>query len=347
MDQFVVRQRVWEVAEACGLCGSTRYEELFSIHQKRYVTCVECQVTRLCDRVAADKLNLVYGDYYTSQRTVLSEQELEAQLANPTFAFRRNRLEAFVPVEQRRLFEIGCGDGNFLAYLRNHGWQVQGSEFGQKTFELIKTRHGIEVAVGDFTTLPIEPESIDVIGSYAVFEHLYGPLDWIRAVRCALKPGGFLHLQLPNFRCLERYLTKDCWALLCFPEHVYFYSPTNLERLLENEGFRPLSITMYDPWHSPGTTLASARNFIMRLLTGRLPWSDALDKPSCIDSSNEKVAKAVVSPKKLTTRLFDTFGRPVATALAHAQGLLGLGNIMDIIARADHCAKMNRTNQGP
>lgn len=337
-------ESIWEVAEACGLCSSTRNRELFSIHQKRYVSCAECQVARLYDRVAADKLDLIYSDFYASSGIVLSKQQLEVQLANPTFSFRRRRLEAFVPVQQRKIFEIGCGDGNFLGYLQNNDWKVQGSEFGQKTLELIKARHGIEVAVGDFTTLPIEPGSIEVIGAYHVFEHLYEPLEWIRAVRRALKPDGFLHLQLPNFRCLERYLTKDCWNFLSFPQHVYFYSPATLERLLENVGFRPVSTTTYDPWHSPGTTLASARNYARRLLTGRLPWSNTLDKPSSIDDSKAKVVTAAINQKKWTTRLFDTSGKPVAMALARIESLFGFGNVIDVIARAAHRANVDETS---
>ena len=290
-------ESIWEVAEACGLCGSTRNRELFSIHQKRYVSCAQCQVARLYDRVAADKLDLIYGDFYRSDGIVLSEKEMEVQLANPTFSFRRKRLEAFVPVQQRKIFEIGCGDGNFLAYLSSHGWQVQGSEFDQKTLELIKARHGIEVVVGDFTKLSIEPGSIEVIGSYHVFEHLYEPLEWIRAARRGLRPGGLLHLQLPNFRCLDRHLTQSCWNSLRFPEHVYFYCPASLEKFLENEGFRSVSTTTYDPWHSPGTTLASARNLIRRLLTGRSPWSDTLDKPSTNDDPKAKVVIAAANQK--------------------------------------------------
>ena len=327
-------ESIWEVAEACGLCGSTRYRELFSIHQKRYVSCADCQVARLYDRVAADKLDLIYGDFYPSDGIVLSEKEMEVQLANPTFAFRRRRLEAFVPMQARKVFEIGCGDGNFLAYLSNHGWRVQGCEFGQKTLGLIKARHGIEVRLGDFTALPIQRGSLEVVGAYHVLEHLYEPLEWIRAVRRGLRLAGLLHLQLPNFRCLERYLTKNCWNGLRFPEHVYFYSPATLEKFLENEGFRHVSTLTYDPWHSPGTTLASASNYARRLLTGRLPWSDSFERPSRIKDSMADAATSAASQKKLGTGLFDMFGRPMAIVLARAQSLFGLGNVIDVIARA-------------
>jgi SAM-dependent methyltransferase len=322
---------VWEVAEVCGLCGSTRFEELFDLHHKRYVTCAECRVTRLYDRVAAHKLDLIYGDYFGPLDAAFSEQEQKAYLTNPTFAFRRKRLEAFV--SERAIYEIGCGDGSFLAYLQNHHWQVQGCEFSQKTADLIKARHDLEVAVGDFTRLPVEPGTIDVIGSYHVFEHLYEPLDWLRAVRRALKPGGVLHLQLPNFRCWERYLTTNCWNLLGFPQHVYFYSPAALSRVLDNEGFRPMSIKTYDPFHSPGTTLASARHFLKRLLTGKLPWSEALERLSSIDNSDGRCTTA--GEKKLATQLFDLVGQPVAVVLARAQSLFGFGNIIDVIAKVN------------
>ncbi|MEW6734700.1 MAG: class I SAM-dependent methyltransferase [Acidobacteriota bacterium] len=324
-------QQIWETAEICQLCGSQRYQKLFSVYQKDYVQCSDCQVSRLYHRIAFNKLDLIYQDYYTAESALISKEELANQLANPTFLFRRKRLERFVPVERRNIYEIGCGDGNFLAYLRNQGWQIQGCEYGLNTFEFIKARHNIEVAIGDFATLSIPPGSLDVIGSYAVLEHLYTPRQWIKALRQALKPGGWLHLQLPNFRCWERYLTRECWGLLNFPQHVYFYSPAALSQILAQEGFETLTTVTYDPWHSPATTLASARNLLKRLLTGKIPWS--LPDNSVATASIDQAALPATTYKKTHTQLFDGVMKPVATVLAHTQNLFGFGNIIDIIAR--------------
>jgi SAM-dependent methyltransferase len=337
---------MWEVVRNCGLCGSSRHRRLFSVHGKGYVRCVDCATSRLYDRVAADRLDAVYENYYASEGSAPTERELRTQLANPSFAYRRRRLEERVPAGRRELFEIGCGDGNFLAYLRGHGWHVRSCEYGSRTREFVRSRHGIEVSTGDFTALPIEAGSLEVIGAYMVLEHLYEPLTWIRAIRRTLRAGGFLHLQVPNFRCLDRYVAGRCWGLLSFPEHVYFYEPAGLKRALEREGFRVVSLSTYDPWHGPGTTLSSARSCAMRLLTGRLPWPKAAGAGSPGPDGADGAQGPGATRKKTRTLIFDTLVQPAATLLARAQSLIGYGNVLDVMARATPSPEGDRDLEG-
>lgn len=317
----------WETAEVCGLCGSRGFTERLRVNDKAYVECDGCQVIRLYHRIAATRLDLLYGDYYGAAQAQLAPTELAEQLANPTFARRRKRLERAVSSAPRKLFEIGCGDGNFLAYLRQHGWQVDGCEYGDNTYEFIRARHGIEITVGDFTTLGLPPASLDVIGAYAVLEHLYEPLPWLQQIRRTLKTGGLAHLQVPNLRCWDFRLTGECWSLLSFPEHVYFYHPAALRRLLEREGFEVLSVTTYDPWHGPGTVLSSARNLLKHRLTGWQPWRN----PSV--TSQTAAAQPAAAQKKMRSQMFNLAARPAAVAAARLQSWFGYGNNLDVVAR--------------
>lgn len=334
---LVNQTKIWEVAEACGVCGTKNLTEVFTIHQKRYVQCAECQVVRLYDRVAVEHLDLLYSNnYYLSNKAVLSQQELEKDLANPTFAFRRKRLEKLAN-QSKRIFEIGCGDGNFLAYMRRNGWQIQGSEFSQTNFDFIKARHGIEIRTGDFTNLAIEDASLDTVAAYHVLEHIYAPLPFLHTVKRSLKPGGILHLQLPNFRCIDRFVSGNCWEGLRFPEHIYFYSPASLNKVLETTGFRVLNYTTYDPWHSPGSMLASLRNTGKHYLTKRTNW---LDWPSILENrlrntdSNSQTSLNSGRRPKATTRLFDLTVFPLMISAAKVESLAGFGNVIDVVAKA-------------
>lgn len=278
-------------------------------------------------RVAASKLNLLYDDYHTANplATVMPKND-------PVSGFRRRRLETFVPVAQKNLFEVGPGEGNTLAFLQKAGWQVQGLEFSQRTADLIKAKHNIEVLVGNFTTLPLTPGSLEVVAAYHVLEHLYNPVEWLQAVRKVLKPGGYLHLQVPNFGSLEASLTKNCWAGLSFPFHVYHFSPQTLQNLLVAQGFELVNCVTYDPAHSPGTTLFSLRNLVKWLPTRKLPWPDWETMLQERMISNKPVV-AKLERKKITTQLFDKLIAPPAKALSQAEGWLNRGNVIDVIVR--------------
>jgi 2-polyprenyl-3-methyl-5-hydroxy-6-metoxy-1,4-benzoquinol methylase len=315
----------WEEARACGACGHDRWRPAGEVCGKRYACCLRCGVVRLYDRVAADRLHLLYAGYYPGADP--SPAELRRQLANPTFAHRRRRLESAVPAPRRRILEIGCGDGNFLAHLRGHGWTVQGAEYDAETAALVARRHAIDVSVGDVADARPAGAPFPAAAAYHVLEHVYRPAEWLAAVRGMLEPGGILHLQVPNHASLTRRVTGPAWASLMFPQHVYFYSPRTLSALLRRAGFAPLRVTTWDPWHGPGTVAGSAVNQARRAATDRLPWTDALGGAG---EGAPGDARAVRRPR-LARRLLDALSVP----LARAEALAGAGAVVDVVARVE------------
>jgi SAM-dependent methyltransferase len=334
---------LWETVPECGVCRSTEWRSAGEVCGRRFAACSSCGMVRLYDRVAENRLHLLYAGYYSGADP--SPAELDGQLANPTFAHRRGRLEASVDAGRRRMFEIGCGDGNFLAFLRRAGWAVGGSEFDARTAEMVRRRHGIRLFTGDVTGEDApEGAPFPVISAYHVLEHVYHPVPWLRAVRRLLAAGGVLHLQVPNHASLTRRLTGAAWASLMFPQHVYFYTPRTLAELLRREGFAVESATTWDPWHGPGTVAGSALNAVDRLRTGRIPWTDVLPGGGAEDGAiapdrGSPLSAVPVHPSaqnamparraRLARRVVDALAVPVARAEAAA----GLGAVVDVVAR--------------
>ena len=241
--RFVGEQAdLWEEAQSCGVCEADTWEPASEVCGRRIGRCAKCGTHRLVDRGAEGQLHLLYGHYYTSADP--DAAKLKTQLRNPTFAHRRRRLEAAVGSRQRRFFEIGCGDGNYLASCRRAGWDVAGSEFSEETVALIRRRHDISATMAN---VPIEAPPgarYPVVGAFHVLEHLYHPVEWLHAVGRMLEPAGLLHLQVPNHGSLIRLLTGSAWSAHAFPQHVYFYTPATLEVLLERTGFHTSSETV-------------------------------------------------------------------------------------------------------
>ena len=171
-----------------------------SICGRRYGLCAGCGVVRLVDRVAESALGLLYAHYYNPEE--LSREALEHQLKNPTFAYRLRRIESMRGSRERRIFEIGCGDGNFLAFMQRAGWTVDGSEFGSESVSLVRDRHGIAITEGDVTKQRPQSAPYPVVAAYHVIEHIYRPAEWLRQVRTLIEPRGLLCLQTPNWSSL-------------------------------------------------------------------------------------------------------------------------------------------------
>jgi 2-polyprenyl-3-methyl-5-hydroxy-6-metoxy-1,4-benzoquinol methylase len=328
IDALPAEGRLWEEARECGACGSARWDAAGEVCGKRYARCAQCGVVRLYDRAAADQLHRLYAGYYPGADP--SPDELRRQLENPTFAHRRRRLEAAVPAARRRIFEVGCGDGNFLAYLREHGWDVHGSEYDAQTAALVRRRHGIDLLVGDVADAVPPGAPFDVAAAYHVLEHVYRPAEWLAAVRRMLGPSGTLHLQVPNHGSLTRRLTGPAWASVMFPQHVYFYTPRTLAGLLRRAGFAPLATTTWDPWHGPGTVTGSLVNQARRMTGRGLPWSDALNGAGeQADAAPSAEAASGARPPRLARRMLDA----ASARLARAEALAGAGAVVDVVAR--------------
>jgi 2-polyprenyl-3-methyl-5-hydroxy-6-metoxy-1,4-benzoquinol methylase len=290
------------------------------------VACRRCAVHRLYDRVAEQRLDLLYGrGYYATADP--SSSELEQQLRNPTFGHRRARLDAFLARRERRILELGCGDGNFLAVLRRHDWHVYGQEFSPEAAALVGRRHGISMFTGNLTG--VSPVRLfPVVSAYHVLEHVYHPAIWVQSVRALLEPGGLLHLQVPNGASLARLVTGRMWAGFVFPEHVYFYTPATLGSLLERSGFSVLTATTWDPWHGPGTVARSIYNLGNRVLTGRLPWIDTID-------DREQPPPAPVghpTPRNRWRAVPRAILESASGKLARLEAIAGRGEVVDIIA---------------
>ena len=98
--------------------------------------------------------------------------------------------------------DLGCGPGNLTATLLDR-WptaQVQGIDSSEQMIEeaqlLASERLGFEV--GDLREWSAAPESIDVIVTNATLQWIPEQLDLLPGFVRALKPGGWLAIQIPG-----------------------------------------------------------------------------------------------------------------------------------------------------
>jgi 2-polyprenyl-3-methyl-5-hydroxy-6-metoxy-1,4-benzoquinol methylase len=267
---------------------------------------------------------VLYGDYYAPEE--LSRAELDRQLSNPAFAHRLRRLELVLESRERRIFEIGCGDGNFLASLQRRGWTVDGSEFGSATVSVVRGRHGIVITNLDVTKHMPSAAPYPVVAAYHVLEHVYRPAEWLSQVRKLVEPRGLLHLQVPNWGSLTHALTGLQWSSMTFPQHVYFYTPETLRALLSHCGFDVVSETTWDPWHGPGTTSGSLGSRAKYIVAGKSPWSAALGGSDGASGTVE--TSQTVRRRRVSQPLLKAAGHCVA----RVEALLGRGGVVDLVA---------------
>jgi SAM-dependent methyltransferase len=287
----------WETALECGACGSADARFSRAIGRRRFAVCRRCGIERLYDRLAESSLDLLYGSYYAAEDP--SPLALEQQLGNPTFAYRRGRLAQYAGTRTRRILEIGCGDGNFLATLRREGWDVHGQDVSTATAAIVGRRHGIPVTPGALAAVASAPP-VPVAAAYHVFEHIYDPSAWLQSVYQLIEPRGLLHLQVPNAASLTRRLSGGEWASMVFPQHVYFYEPRTLRALLERFG-----------------------------LTGRRSWSEA-----AVGGSGPSACASPRARSRVKAFVRSSLDQ-LSNVLARLEAAVGRGAVVDIVAQRE------------
>lgn len=132
--------------------------------------------------------------------------------------------------------DVGSGNGRYLSYLKNHGWDVIGIDFSQTASDSARREFDIPVYVGAFEDCPFTPESFDYINLSHVVEHTFDPVQTMELVTKLLKPGGTAYIEVPNFDSFSRRRSGKYWYPWETPRHLFMFSPDNLKRLVEQCG---------------------------------------------------------------------------------------------------------------
>jgi SAM-dependent methyltransferase len=147
----------------------------------------------------------------------------------------------------RRAFDIGCGTGCFLAEAGRAGWETGGCEVSPHAAERARAR-GLAVTCTPVEQLDLTPSHYDCVTFWDVIEHLRDPQAALAKAAGALRPGGVLALSTGDITSLCARLSGPRWHLFNLPEHLYFFSPRALQRLLSRVGCRVQRVTREVSW---------------------------------------------------------------------------------------------------
>ena len=189
-----------------------------------------------------------------ADQPVLAEPTLEFDHAELTERFRgteeeiKERQRTYVQSFEGRnnVLDIGCGRGEFLELLREHGVKARGVDLDLDMVLLCRDK-GFDVVMDDaFAYLGTLPDdSLGGVFAAQVIEHL-PPRRVIELVKlCHRKLGadGVLILETPNPKCLMVFAEsfyKD-------PSHIQPAHPDTMQFLLETMGFHAVELRFLAP----------------------------------------------------------------------------------------------------
>ena len=191
----------------------------------------------------------------------------------------RKVVRSLGPASGRRLLDVGAYCGYFLEVARESGFCAEGLELSRWAADHARLQ-GFIMHCEPLLERARSGDRYDVVTLWDVLEHLPDPRQELEAVHALLPPGGRLHLSTIDTGSLLARLLGARWPWLMDMHLVYFDRPT-LRALLEETGFRVLSIRTYSHTVSLGyllrkvgasfPTLAPLTGALARFLPQRWP----------------------------------------------------------------------------
>ena len=254
------------IPSSCASCGgslSTRYAEVEDPQSRERFSVLACEACGLGHTSPVpDNPSRYYGpDYYGGRHG----------LTHALCLWRRTRLlDRFGGGDgtgQRRLLDVGCGDGSFLEAARKRGWEVAGTEIEPHPHSAdLNIRSSIAETGGGYTCATL----------WHSLEHVRDPRATLSEVASALVPGGTVLIAVPDAQSVQARLYGPVWRHLDVPRHLFHFGAQSLELVLSKTGFVPfwrwnqeLEYDLFGWTQSLLHAVSADRDLLLRSFSGR------------------------------------------------------------------------------
>lgn len=250
----VIPDTVKLVNTTCPLCGGSDSVSVLSSSDRltklpgRYqvVRCLGCGLMRTNPRPSEKSIAYYYPDDYSPfqkqrpfPKKIHGARKAIGWLAHQIFRFNNSTVPK---TNGKKMLEIGCGSGRYLAAMKEQGWDVEGVEpspFAARAAQKVSKK----IYVCSIEDLNLENVTFDLVVGWTVFEHLHQPLRVLQKIRAVMKKDSYLVLSMPNassfsYRLFGKY-TID-WDV---PRHLFHFTPRTLAKIAAKAGLNVVKIS--------------------------------------------------------------------------------------------------------
>lgn len=170
------------------------------------------------------------ANYVHFQNSPAAADPAEVNSAKQKLSRCQQLLGTHRPPEELRLLDVGCGSGGFVKIAHSLGYLANGID--PYLPDQLQSSH-----LQKKSPNCVSPNSYDIAVLLNVVEHLDQPRVMFAAVRQLLKADGVMLLTCPYGDSFARRLHQSWWGHLALEEHLLFWTPRSLTRLLRELGF--------------------------------------------------------------------------------------------------------------
>lgn len=137
------------------------------------------------------------------------------------------------------ILDVGSGTGEVLMAARERGWTTQGVEPERTAAEMARER-GLDVEIALLEDAGLPERSYDVVSAFHVLEHIPDSHEFLTSLRRWARPGGYVAIEVPNFKSSQRRRHNESWIGLRPLEHLVHFTPETLRSTFVRAGLDPV-----------------------------------------------------------------------------------------------------------
>jgi len=152
---------------------------------------------------------------------------------------------------EKRLFDLGCGNGSMANELTKKGWKITGVDASEQGIQQANINYPeLNLYKGSaYDNLSDQFGTYPVVLSLEVVEHVYAPRDYARTLFNLTEEGGVAIISTPYHGYLKNMALSisgkmdSHFTALWDHGHIKFWSIKTLTILLQEVGFKNISFT--------------------------------------------------------------------------------------------------------
>ena len=188
-------------------------------------------------------------DFYTGDETYTEgsyrdEECDDLGIAKPEFEAEMDAQRRFNSnlkfVAGKKIADFGCGSGDFLKLVQPYCSEVMGIELQQDYIDLLNSN-----GISCFNNLSdIKDNSLDIVVSFHVLEHLPNPLETLEELKTKVVSGGQILIEVPHAKdfLLSAIDCDEFKQFTLWSQHLVLHTRESLKKTLEYVGLTDIQI---------------------------------------------------------------------------------------------------------
>lgn len=205
---------------SCKLCHASGMFQTYLVREMMQDTKEEFEYF-ICEQCSALQIKNIpenLGDYYGRNYYSFSHKLNNTQFENDV-------------INQRKILDVGCGNGELLVNLANRGF---GNLYGCDPFIEEDVKYGDRITIFKKSIHEMTIDNFDEIILCDSFEHMLDPIEALQSAAKLLAKDGILTMRIPFYPNIAMDLFGTDWYQWDAPRHIFIHSFKSL-LFIENQ----------------------------------------------------------------------------------------------------------------